>query len=93
LAPFIEGLLGGWSSMQANVSAYVADCTSDGSRAHIFSRFIGIMFLGISFGPALGGLFISHPIPLPYFRDQTLPGTGVSRSVNYPTMSIFAYRV
>ncbi|EIN14738.1 MFS general substrate transporter [Punctularia strigosozonata HHB-11173 SS5] len=76
IAPFIEGLLGGWSSMQATTSAYVADCTSDGSRAHIFSRFIGIMFLGVSFGPALGGFFIRNPIPLPYFQDHTLPISG-----------------
>ena len=40
LAPFLEGLLGGWTSLQGATSAYVSDCTSDGSRSHIFSRFM-----------------------------------------------------
>lgn len=40
IAPFFEGLLGGWSSLQGATSAYISDCTSDGSRSHIFSRFM-----------------------------------------------------
>ncbi|KAI9440077.1 hypothetical protein H4582DRAFT_1944898 [Lactarius indigo] len=38
LAPVIEGLLGGQSTLHAAIAAYISDCTSDGSRAHIFSR-------------------------------------------------------
>ena len=40
VAPFFEGLLGGWSSLQGATSAYISDCTSDGSRSYIFSRFM-----------------------------------------------------
>ncbi|KIK55823.1 hypothetical protein GYMLUDRAFT_47565 [Collybiopsis luxurians FD-317 M1] len=63
IAPFIEGLLGGWSTVQSTTSAYVSDCTSPGSRATIFSRFIGIFFLGTSIGPVMGGWIIRNGIP------------------------------
>lgn len=33
LTPAFEGLLGGWSILQAAASAYVSNCTSPGSRA------------------------------------------------------------
>lgn len=56
----IEGALGGWSTLQASTSAYVSDCTSSGSRAHIFSRFTGVTYLGIFFGPSISGYLISH---------------------------------
>ncbi|TCD71062.1 hypothetical protein EIP91_000154 [Steccherinum ochraceum] len=62
IAPIIEGLLGGWTTLQAATSAYVSDCTSDGSRAHVFSRFSGVFFLGLSLGPTIGAFFIRHPI-------------------------------
>ncbi|CAL1715812.1 unnamed protein product [Somion occarium] len=62
ISPFIEGLLGGWSTLQGATSAYVSDCTSDGSRAHIFSRFTGVFYLGFSLGPALGAFLIRHPL-------------------------------
>lgn len=48
IAPVIEGLLGGWSTIQSGTSAYISDCTSAGSRAAIFSRFTGVSFLGFS---------------------------------------------
>ncbi|KAF8656267.1 hypothetical protein AX16_002703 [Volvariella volvacea WC 439] len=60
VAPFIEGLLGGWSTLQSATSAYISDCTSSGSRAHIFSRFTGAFYLGLSVGPAIGGWLIRH---------------------------------
>ncbi len=60
LAPIIEGTLGGWSTLQAATSAYISDCTSSGSRAHIFSRFSGVSFLGIFIGPSISGYLISH---------------------------------
>ncbi|CCM04669.1 uncharacterized protein FIBRA_06855 [Fibroporia radiculosa] len=62
LSPMIEGMLGGWQTLQAAINAYVSDCTSDGSRAQIFSRFTGVSFLGLSVGPAIGAFLIRHPI-------------------------------
>lgn len=62
ITPIIEGLLGGWSTLQGATSAYVSDCTSDGSRAHVFSRFTGVFYLGFSLGPTLGAFLIRHPI-------------------------------
>ncbi|OCB90204.1 MFS general substrate transporter [Sanghuangporus baumii] len=61
IAPAIEGLLGGWSTLQGATSAYVSDCTSDGSRAHIFSRFMGVFYFGFAMGPMLGAWVITHP--------------------------------
>ncbi|KAI0782329.1 major facilitator superfamily domain-containing protein [Abortiporus biennis] len=61
ISPIIEGLLGGWSTLQAATSAYVSDCTSDGSRSKIFSRFTGVFFLGFSLGPTIGAYLIRHP--------------------------------
>ncbi|KAF9003998.1 hypothetical protein BDQ17DRAFT_1424961 [Cyathus striatus] len=65
ISPIIEGLLGGWSTLYSAVSAYVSDCTSSGSRAHIFSRFAGLIYLGASLGPAVSGYLIQHPIAFP----------------------------
>ena len=62
VAPIIEGLLGGWSTLQGATSAYISDCTSDGSRAQIFSRFTGVFYLGFSLGPAIGAFLIRHPL-------------------------------
>ncbi|KAH0585168.1 hypothetical protein H2248_008424 [Termitomyces sp. 'cryptogamus'] len=61
LAPIIEGILGGWSTLQSTTNAYLSDCTSSGSRAHIFSRFAGAFYIGSSVGPSIGGYFIKHP--------------------------------
>jgi MFS family permease len=46
IAPVIEGLLGGWSTLASATSAYISDCTSSGSRAAVFSRFTGVSYLG-----------------------------------------------
>ena len=61
-APIFEGLLGGWSTLQGAVSAYISDCTSPGSRAQIFSRFTGVISLGFAFGPSVGAFLIQHPV-------------------------------
>jgi MFS family permease len=61
VAPIIEGLLGGWSTLQSGTSAYLSDCTSSGSRARIFSRFQGVVYLGFAAGPSIGGWLIKHP--------------------------------
>lgn len=65
VAPVIEGLLGGWSTLQSTTSAYISDCTSSGSRASVFSRFAGVFFFGFSMGPAIAGWIISNRIGLP----------------------------
>lgn len=62
VAPVIEGLLGGWSTLQSATTAYISDCTSAGSRAHVFSRFTGVFYLGFSMGPAIGGWIIRKRI-------------------------------
>jgi hypothetical protein len=62
LAPLFEGLLGGWTTLQSAVSAYIYDCTSPGSRAQIFSRFTGVICLGLAFGPSVGAFLIQHPV-------------------------------
>ncbi|KAJ7047886.1 major facilitator superfamily domain-containing protein [Mycena alexandri] len=74
IAPIFEGLLGGWSSLQAGTSAYISDCTSSGSRASVFSRFTGVSFVGFSLGPIIGGWIIRHPIP--FLSGAPLPGQG-----------------
>lgn len=73
ISPIIEGLLGGWSTLQGATTAYVSDCTSDGSRAQIFSRFSGVFYLGFSLGPMIGAYLIRHPI-------LSFPGTSPSTS-------------
>ncbi|KAG1883390.1 hypothetical protein F4604DRAFT_1535448, partial [Suillus subluteus] len=63
LAPIIEGSLGGWSTLNGANTAYIADCTSPGSRATIFARFTGVLSIGLALGPVLGAWLIKNPIP------------------------------
>ncbi|KAG9073728.1 hypothetical protein FS749_014737, partial [Ceratobasidium sp. UAMH 11750] len=57
LSPLIEGGLGGFPTMQAAINAYVSDATPAGtSRAKLFSRFFGILFLGVAAGPTIGSV-------------------------------------
>ncbi|KAJ7170723.1 hypothetical protein C8R43DRAFT_980730 [Mycena crocata] len=79
VAPIIEGLLGGWSTLQSATSAYISDCTSSGSRASVFSRFTGVTFLGFGLGPILGGYLIRHPIA--FFTGLPHPGQPQAQSV------------
>nr|GAT60723.1 predicted protein [Mycena chlorophos] len=72
VAPIIEGLLGGWSTLQSAISAYLSDCTSSGSRALVFSRFTGVLFVGLGIGPTLGASLIRHPIP--FLNSPPHPG-------------------
>ncbi len=62
LASMLEGILGGQPTLHTAISAYISDCTSDGSRAHIFSRFAGVSYVGIALGPTIGALLIRHPL-------------------------------
>ena len=72
LSPIVEGLLGGYSTLQSATSAYLSDCTSSGSRAHIFSRFTGVVYLGFSIGPVIGAWLIRHPIA--WAGGSSMPG-------------------
>ena len=72
LSSVIEGLLGGYSTLQSGTSSYLSDCTSSGSRAYIFSRFAGVVYLGFSIGPVIGGWLISHPIS--WIEGSPIPG-------------------
>ncbi|KAG2149085.1 major facilitator superfamily domain-containing protein [Suillus bovinus] len=63
LAPIIEGSLGGWSTLTGANTAYIADCTSPGSRATIFARFTGVLSIGLALGPIIGAWLIRNPIP------------------------------
>ncbi|KAF8839621.1 hypothetical protein BDN67DRAFT_969725 [Paxillus ammoniavirescens] len=62
LAPIVEGSLGGWSSLSGANTAYLADCTSPGSRSTIFARFSGVLFVGLALGPIIGAWLIKHPL-------------------------------
>ncbi|KAI8969873.1 MFS general substrate transporter [Trametes punicea] len=84
VSPIIEGLLGGWATLQAATSAYVSDCTSDGSRAHIFSRFTGVFYFGFAVGPTIGAFLIRHPF-IPIFS----PAVGVHNGA--PTVTSVFY--
>jgi len=79
VSPIIEGLLGGYLTFQSATSAYLSDCTSSGSRAHIFSRFTGVVYLGFSIGPAIGGWLILHPIG--WLEGFSTPGRQTVASV------------
>lgn len=52
-------------------SAYIADCTSPGSRATIFARFTGVLFIGLALGPIIGAWLIRNPIPFLNAGDST----------------------
>ncbi|KAH9930091.1 uncharacterized protein B0H18DRAFT_995187 [Fomitopsis serialis] len=56
-----------FATLMAAVNAYISDCTSDGSRAHIFSRFLGISFFGFA---SASGWRVLHSPPI---RIGTLP--------------------
>jgi MFS family permease len=85
VAPVIEGLLGGYSTLQSGTSAYLSDCTSSGSRAYIFSRFAGVVFLGFSIGPVIGGWLIRHPIA--WIGGSSIPGRQSVTSVFWVAVS------
>ena len=43
-------------------SRHVSDCTSDGSRAHVFLQFSGVSYVSFTLGPALGTFLIRRPL-------------------------------
>ncbi|QRV90180.1 major facilitator superfamily transporter [Ceratobasidium sp. AG-Ba] len=57
ISPLVEGCLGGFPTMQAAINAYISDSTTTGtSRAKVFSRFFGILFVGVAAGPTIGSI-------------------------------------
>ncbi|EOR04643.1 hypothetical protein J056_000396 [Wallemia ichthyophaga EXF-994] len=48
-----DGISGSQSTVMAISHAYASDCTDNGSRAHVFSQLMGVLFLGVAAGPAL----------------------------------------
>lgn len=58
VGPILEGFVGGLSTFNGVVHAYVSDCTRHGSRSKIFSTIQGIVFVGLAIGPWVGGLFL-----------------------------------
>jgi len=57
LGPIVEGFVGGLSTFNGVVHAYISDCTRHGSRSKIFSLVQGMVFVGLAVGPWIGGLF------------------------------------
>lgn len=62
MTSIIEGLLGGFSSIQSATSSYISDCTSYGSHARIFSRFMSAFYISSAIGPILAGFLVQHPM-------------------------------
>jgi MFS family permease len=82
LAPVIEGSLGGWSTLTGANTAYIADCTSPGSRSTIFARFTGVLFIGLALGPIIGAWLIRNPIPFLRVGDSTSDFYLIDRTLN-----------
>ncbi|GAA6048675.1 hypothetical protein JCM3770_002014 [Rhodotorula araucariae] len=59
VGPLLDGLVGGFSTAQATVSAYLSDCTTPGSRARVFSLLGGSLMGGFALGPLLGSALIT----------------------------------
>ncbi|KAG2019931.1 hypothetical protein CC2G_005324 [Coprinopsis cinerea AmutBmut pab1-1] len=58
LGPVIEGALGGFATAVAAIHAYLADTTTESTRARIFSLNLGLLFVGMALGPTVGSLLI-----------------------------------
>lgn len=59
LYPLFEGIFAGMGGGQSIMAAYIGDCTPAGSRAALFSLMTGLLYGGMSAGPALGSFIIS----------------------------------
>lgn len=60
LGTTLEGLLGGYSTAIAVHQSYISDVTPSGTRAHIFSHFLGVVWAGLGLGPTIGGLLVKR---------------------------------
>lgn len=48
----------GLNSASANIHAYIADCSDPARRSRAFSIYLGLVYIGVAIGPAIGGLLI-----------------------------------
>lgn len=74
VGPILEGLVGGLSTFNGVVHAYISDCTRHGSRSKIFSTVQGMVFVGLATGPPFAAIL--------------LPGTGYSNSFFYISVTL-----
>ncbi|KAF5342541.1 hypothetical protein D9611_001959 [Ephemerocybe angulata] len=58
VGPILEGLVGGLSTFNGVVHAYISDCTRHGSRSKIFSTVQGMVFVGLAIGPPFAGVLL-----------------------------------
>lgn len=87
LAQAIEGILGGWPSLQSATMAYVADCTQSSAS---LVRFTGVVYVGLAFGPVVGAALMKQPRLFDFiamwfspFRFQTV-GSGQGGEIVAP---------
>ncbi|TEB34595.1 MFS general substrate transporter [Coprinellus micaceus] len=79
VGPILEGLVGGLSTFNGVVHAYISDCTRHGSRSKIFSTVQGMVFVGLASGPPFAGLF--------------LPRVGYSDSFFYTSIALIFFNI
>ncbi|KAG8824167.1 hypothetical protein FRB91_003948 [Serendipita sp. 411] len=58
LAPIFEGFFGSWPTLQANMNAYLSDLSPNTSTARIFSRFLGLLYIGFAVGPTIASFIL-----------------------------------
>ncbi|KZT59128.1 MFS general substrate transporter [Calocera cornea HHB12733] len=58
MGPTVEGLMGGWTAMQAAINAYASDAINPQDRVKIFSRFFGLIYIGVALGPMISGSLV-----------------------------------
>ena len=56
----IEGVLGSTGVVTAMAQSYMTDVTASGTRSHEFALLTGTLFLGVAFGPTIGGLVTKY---------------------------------
>ncbi|TFK75204.1 MFS general substrate transporter [Pluteus cervinus] len=59
VGPILDGLVGGLSTFNGVVHAYISDCTRHGSRSRIFSTIQGMVFVGLALGPWVSGVILA----------------------------------
>ena len=50
--------IAGLNAASASIHAYIADCSDPAHRSRIFSIYLGLVYIGMAVGPALGGLLV-----------------------------------
>lgn len=62
LAPILEGLFGSWPTLQATMNAYLSDITPNGSTSRMFSRFLGLLYIGFAVGPSVASFILRQTV-------------------------------